>query len=144
MTNNTSAAIVNLLIDPERDDLRLDAARFLGDLDFPPSDHARMGELSKKAAEGALSPDGREELGEYFRVADLLAVIQAKARRAAFCCEYCKLPQSAYRFRFPVDHIIARQHFGETTFGNLGLASLLNYPLTFGPAVPGPATGTTV
>ncbi|HVA50793.1 MAG TPA: HNH endonuclease signature motif containing protein [Pirellulales bacterium] len=42
--------------------------------------------------------------------------------RANDCCEYCRLPQSAYKFRFPVDHIIARQHAGETTFGNLCLA----------------------
>jgi len=41
-----------------------------------------MEELSNKAAEGALSPDEREELDEYLRVADLLAVIQAKARRS--------------------------------------------------------------
>ena len=80
MTNNTSAAIVNRLIDPERDDLPIDAARFLAELDFPQWDHARMEELSCKAADGALSPDEREEFDEYLRVADLLAVIQSKAR----------------------------------------------------------------
>lgn len=82
MTSNTSAAIVNRLIDPERDDLPVDAARFLAALDFPQCDHERMEELSSKAAEGALSPDEREELDEYLRVADMLAVIQSKARRS--------------------------------------------------------------
>jgi hypothetical protein len=82
MTNNTSAAIINRLIDPERDDLPVDVARFLADLDFPQCDHVRMEELSNRAADGALLPDEREELDEYLRVADLLAVIQSKARRS--------------------------------------------------------------
>ena len=25
-------------------------------------------------------------------------------------CEYCRLPQAAVRFRFPLDHVTARQH----------------------------------
>lgn len=43
-------------------------------------------------------------------------------QRANHCCEYCKLPQSVYRFRFPIDHIIAQQHGGKTTLANLCLA----------------------
>ena len=82
MTSNTAAAIVNRLIDPEQGDLPIDAARFLVRLDFPQCDHVRMDELSSKAAEGALLPDEREELDEYLRVSDLLAVIQSKARRS--------------------------------------------------------------
>ena len=41
---------------------------------------------------------------------------------ANYACEYCRLPQSFYRFRFPVDHIIARQHGGMIVAGNLCLA----------------------
>lgn len=44
--------------------------------------------------------------------------------RAKNACEYCRMPQSAYRFRFPIDHIIARQHGGPTTPSNLALACL--------------------
>jgi hypothetical protein len=82
MKTNNGAAILNRLFDPEGDHLPADAARFLARLDFPKCDHVRMEELSKKAAEGALSSDEREELNEYLRVADLLAVIQSKARRS--------------------------------------------------------------
>ncbi len=43
-------------------------------------------------------------------------------QRAGHACEYCRLPQSAYRFRFPIAHVIARQHAGKTVAGNLCLA----------------------
>jgi len=32
------------------------------------------------------------------------------------------MPQSIHRLRFPIDHIIARQHGGATTIDNLALA----------------------
>ncbi len=42
--------------------------------------------------------------------------------RAADCCEYCSLPQTALPFaRFQVDHIIAEQHGGLSEFSNLAL-----------------------
>lgn len=82
MTTNTGAAILNRLIDPETDDLSSEAARSLLRLDFPEADHARMSELSAKAQSAALADDEREELQEYLRVADLLAVLQSKARRS--------------------------------------------------------------
>ncbi|MGA2796776.1 MAG: HNH endonuclease signature motif containing protein [Thermoguttaceae bacterium] len=44
-------------------------------------------------------------------------------RRAGDMCEYCRLPQAASRIvRFHVEHIIARQHGGETDPENLALA----------------------
>ena len=82
MTSNSGTAILNRLIDPERDDLSVEAAQSLVRLDFPQSDHARMEQLSAQAAEGTLSADERDELEEYLRVADFLAVIQSKARRS--------------------------------------------------------------
>ena len=45
-------------------------------------------------------------------------------RRAKDACEYCKLPQTLYRARFPIDHILAKQHGGRTEFSNLALACL--------------------
>lgn len=42
--------------------------------------------------------------------------------RAKGVCEYCRLPQAAYRLRFQIDHIIAEQHRGKTQFGNLCLS----------------------
>jgi hypothetical protein len=43
--------------------------------------------------------------------------------RAAHVCEYCRLPQAASPIvRFHVEHIIARQHGGQTAPDNLALA----------------------
>jgi hypothetical protein len=48
--------------------------------------------------------------------------------RARGRCEYCGSPESESELRFPVDHIIARQHGGETILNNLALAcSSCNY-----------------
>jgi hypothetical protein len=80
MNQNTGAAILNRLIDPETDDLSSEAARSLLELDFPEADHVRMAELSSKAQAAALTDDDREELQEYIRVADMLAVVQSKVR----------------------------------------------------------------
>ncbi len=82
MTTNTSAAILNRLIQPEAADLSAAAARSILRLDFPEADHRRMAELSNQAQAGRLSPDEAEELQEYLRVADLLAVFQSKARQS--------------------------------------------------------------
>jgi len=45
-------------------------------------------------------------------------------RRARGGCEYCRLPQASRIFQFPVDHVIAIKHGGETTVSNLALACL--------------------
>jgi len=42
-------------------------------------------------------------------------------RRAGDRCEYCLIPQSPFRMRFPIDHIVARQHGGATVEANLAL-----------------------
>src|SRR5436305_7315925 len=43
-------------------------------------------------------------------------------KRAKERCEYCQLPQSAYRLPFQIDHVIARQHGGARKLSNLALA----------------------
>jgi hypothetical protein len=82
MTKNTTPAILGRLINPDTGDLSPEAAESLLRLDFPEADHARMAELSSKAQDGALTAEEREELQEFVRVADLLAVLQSKARRS--------------------------------------------------------------
>lgn len=42
--------------------------------------------------------------------------------RAHDTCEYCLLPQSVRRLRFQIEHIIARQHGGQSALENLALA----------------------
>ena len=44
--------------------------------------------------------------------------------RARGLCEYCHAPQAYYPERFQIDHIIARQHRGETIIENLALCCL--------------------
>lgn len=46
-------------------------------------------------------------------------------RRANYACEYCRMPQVFYpTVPFPIDHLIARQHGGPTSHGNLALSCL--------------------
>jgi 5-methylcytosine-specific restriction endonuclease McrA len=45
-------------------------------------------------------------------------------RRAGAACEYCRMPQRFYPVPFQIDHIIARQHGGDTALRNLALACL--------------------
>ena len=45
-------------------------------------------------------------------------------QRADSRCEYCRVPQSAYRLRFSTDHIIARQHSGGESIDNLAFCCL--------------------
>ncbi len=47
--------------------------------------------------------------------------VSSRARRR---CEYCHIPAAVYRLPFHIDHIIARQHGGETALDNLALACL--------------------
>jgi hypothetical protein len=43
-------------------------------------------------------------------------------RRAGHRCEYCRLPQAAFRRSFHIEHIVARQHGGSKQLDNLALA----------------------
>jgi hypothetical protein len=53
------------------------------------------------------------------------SLIRAVRSRAKQACEYCRMPQVCYpTVPFPIDHIIARQHNGETVLANLALSCL--------------------
>src|SRR6202012_5681449 len=43
-------------------------------------------------------------------------------RRAQNRCEYCLIPQAAFRRPFHIEHILAKQHGGLTQLENLALA----------------------
>ncbi len=49
---------------------------------------------------------------------------QLVAERAAHRCEYCLLPQAVALHQHEPDHIVPRQHGGETQENNLALACL--------------------
>ncbi len=82
MTVNTQITILRRLLDPENGELSPEAARFFLHLDFPQWDHDRMAELAAKAGTGKLTRDEQEELNEYGRVGDFLAILQSKARKS--------------------------------------------------------------
>jgi hypothetical protein len=49
------------------------------------------------------------------------SLIDLVRNRAGNRCEYCLVGQRHSKLTFPIDHIIARQHGGETTSQNLAL-----------------------
>jgi hypothetical protein len=51
-------------------------------------------------------------------------LVQQVRQRAQDRCEYCRLPALIYPLPFHVDHIIARQHGGQTALENLAFACL--------------------
>lgn len=52
----------------------------------------------------------------------LIRAVRSRARQA---CEYCRMPVVCYpTVPFPIDHILARQHGGETKLSNLALSCL--------------------
>ena len=67
-------------MNPDQANLSPEAARAILKLDFDADDHRRMGELSAKAQQGALTPEERAELEEFVRVGLELSVLQSKAR----------------------------------------------------------------
>ena len=48
---------------------------------------------------------------------DAAAALQVRDH-AGHRCDYCRLPQSGSRLRFPLDHIVPRQHGGVDAEGN--------------------------
>jgi hypothetical protein len=66
-------------------------------------------------------------------------------QRARDRCEYCHLPAALYPLPFHVDHIVARQHGGQTVLDNLALACL-HCNRHKGPNIAGtdPATGAAI
>jgi hypothetical protein len=45
-------------------------------------------------------------------------------RRADWRCEYCRLPQAHVITSFQIEHIVAKQHRGKDTLGNLAYTCL--------------------
>jgi hypothetical protein len=80
MTIKTGTRILQGLLQPRRADLSPEAARSILRLDFPAADHRRVEALSAKASTGNLTDAERSQLDEYLRVANLLAILQSKAR----------------------------------------------------------------
>ncbi len=77
----TEGAIWGRLLQPESKTLSLEAARSLLRLDFSPEDKVRMRELAAKARDGSLTAAEQEDIRNYERVGNLLALMKSKARQ---------------------------------------------------------------
>ena len=79
---SAGAALLDQLAALTAHSISPETARILLQLRFHGSHHERFNQLSTKAQEGSLSPSEQDELDDYIRTADVLAVIQSRARQA--------------------------------------------------------------
>jgi hypothetical protein len=77
----TEGAIWSRLLRPGSKQLSQVAARSLLRLDFAPEDKERMHDLASKARKGSLSHAEQEEIRNYERVGNLLALLKSRARQ---------------------------------------------------------------
>jgi negative regulator of genetic competence, sporulation and motility len=70
------------LIDPEKDDINVEAARYFLSLDFRKADHRRLAVLAEKANDGTLSEAEAAEYDKHIMYGQLLALLRAKSLRA--------------------------------------------------------------
>ncbi len=78
---NSEAAIFARLWDTRENGLSPELARHVLRLQFSDEDKARMHELSLKNQKGKLSSHEQEELDNFIKVGDLVAILQSKARK---------------------------------------------------------------
>ncbi len=77
---NSEAAILSRVLEPENANLSRDAAHSILTFTFPDCDRDRMNELAEKARSGSLAVEEQEELDNYRQVGQLLEVLKSKAR----------------------------------------------------------------
>jgi hypothetical protein len=82
LSPNSEAAIWARLIQAQKDELSSDAAEFLLAIDFGERDRQRMEELADRSQAGSLTAEEQTEFDGYLHVANLVAVMQSKARLA--------------------------------------------------------------
>src|SRR5437016_853214 len=80
-TRATEVAIWSRLLQPGGKTLSLEGARSILRLEFAPEDKDRMHELAAKARDGSLTAAEQEEIRNYERVGNLLALMKSKARQ---------------------------------------------------------------
>jgi hypothetical protein len=141
----TSAAILSRALQLKGGNVPPDGARFILDLGIGERDKKRMLKLLAKQQRGRISAQEKADLESYIQADNTLSVLKAQAilalkkagqepwpmqeslerrvrNRAGERCEYCRIPSYISEFTFPVDHIIAKQHGGTTTYANLALS----------------------
>jgi hypothetical protein len=81
MEANPQAKLLDEMLDPLSHCLTPDAARRIVELRATPEAQRRIEELADKANQGQLSDDERQEYQTYIVASNLIAILQAKARR---------------------------------------------------------------
>ena len=81
MKPNTETSLLDGLLEPITQCLTPKAAARLAELRADDATQQRMDELATKCQEGALSEEERTEYAAYMSAANVLAIMQAKARR---------------------------------------------------------------
>ena len=81
MKNSSSAHLLEDILEPVSDSLNEEAARKLIGLRANSDTQARIDELATKCSEGEISPEERAEYETYVLAGELVAILQAKARR---------------------------------------------------------------
>ena len=77
----SEAAIFARLWETENGHLAPELAHHIIKICFSAEDKARMRELAVKNQEEGLSPEEKQELDNFIKVGDLLAILQSKARQ---------------------------------------------------------------
>jgi len=75
-------AILDQLADLDVRSISPETAQTLLKLRFDEFHHERFNLLTAKAREASLTPSEQEDLDEYLQTADILAIVQSKARQA--------------------------------------------------------------
>ena len=79
-TETTESAIWSRVLEPANSAVSAETARTLLELKFSEEDKERMHVLAAKAREGSLTPAEQEEIRNYERVGNRLAILHSKAR----------------------------------------------------------------
>jgi hypothetical protein len=82
MNHTSEAAIFARLFEGENGNISGQLARKILHIAFAENDQARMEELAQRNQQGLLTAQEREELANYVKVGDLLAILHSKARQA--------------------------------------------------------------
>ncbi len=81
MTREEETAVIDRILDPVGRCLTPESARQLVALRADPAVQERIDELADKCAEGQLTPDERAEYEFYIAANNVIAILQAKARK---------------------------------------------------------------
>jgi hypothetical protein len=81
MNGGNARSVLDRLLDPISQCLGPEGALALSKLEADPVAEARIAELAEKCNEGQLTPEERSEYETYVHAGNIIAVLQAKARK---------------------------------------------------------------